>query len=356
MGSFERYYRELWEGKRRSPGDLLLVGLLTPLSLIYSLAVRVRAQLYAAGIRHSRRLGRPVVSVGNLSVGGTGKTPMVALLARDLIAGGRRVAVLTRGYGGTTKGGCRVVSDGTGLLATAAECGDEPCLLARSVSGLIVVVGSDRFQAGRMALERFSPDLFILDDGFQHLRLHRDLNILLLDGRRPFGNGRLLPAGLLREPVSAVRRADLVVLTRCGDTEVTIPVTGVPVCRSSHRLKGFAPLDGGPVAPFSALRGRRGVACAGIADPGSFFSALREAGVELSAALAFTDHCRYGEGEMGLLKRAFVRTGADFLITTEKDAVKLSSFGSALGEAYAAVLEIELHDPAVLTNEVEKLL
>lgn len=356
MASPDRYFRELWEGKRRSLGDRLLVALLLPWAIIYGLILRLRVFLYRQGALRSFRLEAPVISVGNLSVGGTGKTPMTVLIARLLIARGKRVVVLSRGYGGSAGGEVRIVSDGSRILLSPAEAGDEPVLLARSVSGLIVITGSDRYRAGQEALERFQPDIFLLDDGYQHLRLERDLNILLLDARRPFGNGWTLPAGLLREPFSAVRRADLVVYTRSNQTTEYPEIPGIPVCRSSHRLSGAVSLAGGTLSPFSIFAGKSGVACAGIADPEAFFAALQQEGLELSATLSFRDHCSYDRAEQSMIRHALQQTGADYLITTEKDAVKLVSIPDLSIAAYAAVLELEIIESGVLETEIEKLL
>ncbi len=356
MTSCDRYFRELWEGKRRTAGDKLLVALLMPWAGIYSLVLRLRAFFYARGVLRSYRLSVPVISVGNLSVGGTGKTPMTIHLARLLIGRGKRVAVLSRGYGGAGGGTVRIVSDGSRILLSAEQAGDEPILIARSVPGLIVVTGSDRYRAGREALDRFHPDLFLLDDGYQHLRLRRDLNILLLDAGRPFGNGWTLPAGLLRESPVAVRRADFVVYTR-ADREIFCPdIPDIPACRSSHRISGVVALSGGELSPFSVLAGRKGVACAGIADPDAFFDALVRQGLTLSATLAFGDHCSYGETERAAIRHAVNEFGADYLITTEKDAVKLVSFRDISVDAYAAVLTLEIIEPGVLEAAIEKLL
>lgn len=335
---------------------MLLFAALVPVSLVYAFISRLRALLFESGMMASFSLPRPVISVGNLSVGGTGKTPMVTLLARKLIAKGKKVAVLSRGYGGPKDGEVRFVSDGSAIFLPPSESADEPFLLARSVPGLIVVTGRDRYHAGRRAFERYRPDIFILDDGYQHLRLRRDLNILLLDAGNPFGNGWTLPAGLLREPPSAVRRADLVIYTRSDSSMDLKKPRDIPACRSFHRLAGFVPLAGGTPAPFSLLAGKRGVACAGIGDPEAFFAALLEEGLEIVSTLAFRDHCGYDQSELGEIRRALAETGARYLITTEKDAVKLASAGPLPAECYAAVLEIGLLDPEVLERELEKLL
>ena len=354
--SFEGYFRGLASGERRGLADRLLLALLTILSVPYGAAVRLRAFAYASGIFRAHRLNRPVISVGNLTVGGTGKTPMVALVARLLMARGKRVAVISRGYGGSLEGEIRIVSDGRTVFLTAAEAGDEPVHLATAVPGLMAVIGTDRHAAGLLAQERLNPDVFILDDGFQHLRLHRDLNILLMDCRAPLGNGHTLPAGLLREPASAMGRANLVVYTRCSGAEAPTVHGAIPSCRAGHILTGVELLPSGGREKFDILRGRKGVAFAGIAEPGAFFASLQDKGVEIVAAVSFGDHCRYGEPEILKLLETCRAAGADYLITTGKDAVKLAPFLDRLGTVYGTVLEMRLTDPTALDAAIDKVL
>ncbi|GAM07932.1 tetraacyldisaccharide 4'-kinase [Geobacter sp. OR-1] len=356
--SREQYFRELLAGKRQGAGDRLLLALLRLAAVPYSAIMRLRALGYRSGLLRSRRLARPVISVGNITVGGTGKTPTVLFLARMLMARGKRVAVLTRGYGGSLEGETRVVSDGSALLLSAEEAGDEPCLLASSLAGLIVVMGPDRYRAGNLAMERFSPDLFILDDGFQHQRLKRDLDILLLDAKDPFAGSRTFPAGLLREPVTAAQRADLVLFTRCGELLPEIPaaVRAIPYCSASHALTGWAPLAGGDSTSFAELSGRRVLAFAGIADPSGFFDALEREGVPLLATLAFPDHTRYGKEELEALGRLKTTKKADCLITTAKDAVKLLPYRGILGNCLVARLELKINEPGPLVSALDKLL
>ncbi len=358
MADLETYYRELVEGGRRRTIDRVLLLVLTGCSFIYAQLMRLRAFTYAVRLLPVRRLGKPVISVGNIMAGGTGKTPTVAWLARYYMARGKRVAVLSRGYGGTLAGAVRIVSDGQTIQATPEEAGDEPLLLARSLPGLQVIIGADRYQAGLLAQERLTPDIFILDDGFQHMRLHRDLNVLLLDCARPFGNGRTFPAGLLREPMSVIKRADLVLFTRCAGAEIGPPLPEFfkPTCRATHCLTGFAPLEGGAVRPFSELKGARGMAFAGIADPGNFFNSLEGEGVTLVATLAFSDHICYGEEEIAALCRLKTASCATFLITTEKDAVKLFPHLSRLGTIYVAPLELRLLERPVVERLLDTLL
>jgi len=351
----EEFFRQLWDGKRNGPADRLFLNLLKPLSVPYAQALRLRAEAYEAGLFRSFHLPKPVISVGNLTVGGTGKTPMVVYLARWFMERGKRVTVLSRGYGGSRQGKVSIVADWDTIQLTPAEAGDEPYLLACSVPGLSVVIGADRYRAGLLALERLDPDILILDDGFQHQRLKRDLNLLLLDCGKPFGNGWTLPAGTLREPVTAVQRADLVIFTRCNDRNPP-HVTGKPSCSASHRLTVALPLAGGEPLPFRALQGLRGLAFAGIAQPAPFFASLEGEGLHISATLAFPDHCNYGEPEMVALCRLKETCRADYMITTGKDAVKLVSFAERLGRVYAAGLELRFADAGPLTAALGKLL
>jgi len=219
----------------------------------------------------------------------------------------------------------------------------------------MVVIGVDRYRAGCLAMERLEPDIFILDDGFQHLRLKRDLNLLLLDCAIPFGNGRTLPAGRLREPAAAAGRADLVIFTRCN-SHVPPHVTDKPWCAAIHRLTGAHPVAGGEPQAFRVLHHLRGIAFAGIADPSSFFKSLQREGLHVAATLAFPDHCKYGEPEIEALIKLKEASRADYLITTGKDAVKIVAYRERLGTIFAAGLELCFADAGPLTAALENLL
>lgn len=349
------YFRDLVDGKRHTIVEELLFLLLKLLSYPYALALRLRAVAYGAGLFAAHTLDCPVISVGNLTVGGTGKTPAVAMLAKFFISRGKRVAVLSRGYGGSRRGEV-VVADGSSLLLTPDVSGDEPYLLASTVPGLMAVVGANRYRAGLLAQERLHPDIIILDDGYQHLRLRRDLDILLLDCSRPFGNGLTLPAGLLREPPFAAQRADLVIYTRCSSGEEPDYFPGKPSCRAFHHLTGIIPLGGGETLPFAFLAGQRGLAFAGIADPAGFFRDLEEEGLNLAATLAFPDHCHFGEREIRDIQGAAEACRAEFIVTTEKDGVKLMPYLERLGTIYTTCLEMWIADPGPLLSALEKLL
>ena len=353
--SFHTYWRELASGRRTGLMDNVILLFLTPLAWLYSLALRLRAELYRLGIVETHRLPRPVISIGNITVGGTGKTPVTAYIARFLLAQGFRVAVLSRGYGGSLEGQTCVVSDGTTIMLSAVESGDEPYLLASTVPGLMVVIGTDRHAAGMLAMQQLSPDIFLLDDGFQHLSLHRDRNILLMDFSRPFGNNLTLPAGILREPSAAARRADLVIFTRAPE-EATVPINtnGIPACVSCHTIVDLVPLGGGVPVPFSHCLGHKVLAFAGIADPDSFFEGLRAEGLNLVHSLNFPDHVVYGPERCDEIAAAMRASGADLMVTTEKDGVKLKGLSQEIAtRTLLARLELTIDDPEILTEKLK---
>jgi len=354
VSRLSRFLTELWQGRRNGFCAQLMAFLLLLPSYVYGVLMLQRAWCYRSGVCKVRRLPRPVISVGNLTLGGTGKTPVTAWIARSLLGQGLRVAVLSRGYGGTLEGQVAVVSDGQMILLTPDQCGDEPYLLASTVPGLMVVIGSDRFQAGQLALQRLQPDIFLLDDGYQHLRLQRDLNILLMDCRRPLGNGRLLPAGPLREPASASQRANVVVYTRC--TTIDVPATidlQVPHCLARHRIASFRRLDDDTELQPEQLQGDKVAAFAGIADPQAFFDGLQQRGLVLSATLGLADHEAYGSGTRARLEQFIQDTGATWLLTTEKDGVKLRQLAPDwLPRVVTARLELVFDDDTPLREAV----
>lgn len=352
------YWRTIANGTRKGVFDRLLVMFLMPFSLVYAFIQQMRCGLYRVGLLKSKQLPRPVISVGNLTVGGTGKTPTTAWIARYLMAQGLRVAVLSRGYGGSLEGTPVIVSDGRTVLLTPEQCGDEPFLLARTIPGLMVVIGADRYEAGLLAISRLSPDIFLLDDGFQHLRLRRDLDILLLDYSHPFGNGWTLPAGLLREPKSAIARADLVMYTRCPEgVRSSAAVAGKAVCMARHQLCDARSFTDDIPVPFTTLENRKVLAFAGIAEPQSFFDGLRAHGLELVATLSFPDHAEYTEVKIAEIISVLQACGADSVITTEKDGVKLRHLPAKLSEILLlARLDLTLEDSSPLTALLLNLL
>lgn len=302
---------------------------MNPASSLYGQIVRARAGLYASGTLRQHRLDAPVLSVGNLTFGGTGKTPVVEFLARRLRFEGYRPAILSRGYGRRSRG-VVVVSRGEGALVPADVGGDEPVALAGRLPGVAVVVGERRFDAGRAAAS-LGVDLFLLDDGYQHLALARDVNLLLLDSRDPFGGGKLPPAGRLREPLAAIRRADAILFTRAARGEpadadgktVALLHPGAPIFHAGIRPAGLRDEAGSSVDVGDAAR-RRCLAVSGVAQPARFAAALRELDLSAEETFVFPDHHRYGNSDLRRIRKAADATGASLLVTTEKDAVKLA--------------------------------
>ena len=337
------------------PQDLrqwLLQCLLIPLGWIYGAIASVRVWIYRWGILSVYRAGVPVVSVGNLSVGGTGKTPMTDHLIRYFQDRGRKVAVVSRGYRGRVRD-VAVVSAGDGPLLAPEISGDEPLLLARRNPGAVVLAAPRRSDGVRMAVERFGAGIVILDDGFQHLAVRRDLDIVLLDARRPLGNSRVLPAGLLREFPSALKRGDLLVLTRSRGDEEFVLRHGKPLVRCRHAFGGMAASLSGESIPLTHLAGKKGVAFAGIADPEGFFDSLRYAGLDLVNTVSLPDHATYDEETLLLVEK--VAGEADFLVTTEKDGVKLIGDAFSL-PCYQVSLKLEFFEPADLERALDSLI
>jgi tetraacyldisaccharide 4'-kinase len=331
----------------------------SPLAALYRGVTSARAALYARGRFRAGRLEHPVVSVGNLTVGGTGKTPVTAWLARELGAAGRKPVILSRGYGGERPAGWHrdrvmLVSDGVKIHLGPRWAGDEPYWLAWKLPGVPVVCHPERERAGRWAGRNLAVDLFLLDDGFQHLALHRDFNLLLLDGTAPLGNGRVLPAGPLRESPRAMERADAILLTRCpaaraGDAQAQIRRWSgdIPVFSSEFAPVRLLHRDGTDAGPMEAFRGRRMVACAGIARPDQFFRMLADAGLNVVETIAFSDHQAYGPAEAERLAAACRAAGAEMVVTTEKDLVKMQELPPDLA-VHALEIELRLHQPGLL--------
>ena len=330
--------------------------MLATLGKVYASATRLRARLYAGG-RLRRRLGRPVVSVGNLTLGGTGKTPCVEALARRLRRMGLKPAVLTRGYGRSSRG-VVVVSAGRGPLVGWREAGDEAYLLATRLEASVVVAAANRHAAGRLAESAYGVDVHILDDGFQHLRLERDLDLLLIDASRDLASERTLPAGRLREPLAGLARADLMLLTRShqaraedGALEALLAryAPRAPVFRSRQLLKGWVE-PGGARAGLERWKGARALVVSAIGNPAQFAADVASAGLEVAGERAFRDHHAYDGADLESLARAARAGRADVVVTTLKDLVRLEVLlaDRSLGVPVAA-LEAELllpEDPA----------
>lgn len=346
----------------------LAAAILIPLAWLYALAARFHRFGMRLVARRRRRPACAVVSVGALTVGGAGKTPLAARIAAGLRARGHRVVLASRGYRGSTREAITVVSDGAHIHAHVAEAGDESLLLAGHAPGVPVLVGRDRNVVGHHAVSQFGAEILVLDDGFQHHRLPRDLDIVSLDGHAGLGNGRVLPAGPLRESVSALRQADWFCVVdgeraggeRSADGAARLgAVPGFPprlarlgrdrfVFRAARRSAGLFSLDGLSRHAPSELAGRRiGIVC-GIARPGSFRRSVEALGAEVIAERILPDHHAYSVRDLRDLA-----AGASLWLTTEKDAIKILPSWVTGVSIWVLRIELEIEDEAAVLDALE---
>ena len=340
--------------------------LFIPLSWLYGAIVSIRNRLYAVGVFKARKLPCRVISVGNIAVGGTGKTPAVIAVAKRLEKQNLHVAILLRGYKRESREKVTIVSDGKKVCASLKESGDEAYMMAKHLSGIPIIVGRQRYQAGRVALERFDVDVLLLDDGFQHRQLARDVDILTVPARSivglqaaPKNREGLLPVGILREPPTALQRADVILLTHTAPTDVLRDAKAVLqqlapnalILASVHQPVRLYPLV--PKASFGerdllhtakALEGKRILAVCGIGNPDAFVATLIQYSPENVELLAFPDHHVYTEADMADIAAAFQTARADLIVTTQKDEQKLVDLVGHYRSAIA-VLEIALVIP-----------
>ena len=292
------------------------------LSLIYSAAVSLRADLYKSDLVKTRKLPCKVISVGNITAGGTGKTPMTIYLATLLKKLGYRPLILSRGYKGEYEKSGGIVSNGRKILMNARQSGDEPLMMAMALPNVPVLVGKNRFQMGTSAITEFKPDVILLDDGFQHLKLHRDIDLLLLDSRKPFDNGHLLPKGMLREPLSALSRADAFIFTR-GNAEAVQSAK----CKVQSELPDNRPVFRTAHVPYlrgKDIAGKKIFAFSGIADNDDFIDTLNNFDCELAGFEKFSDHYAYSDDDLNRIFESAKNVSADMLVTTEKDYARIS--------------------------------
>jgi len=318
--AMEAFLRRAWRGEGGAAALLLI-----PLGWIWRAAAAIRRAMYASFLLRTHRAPAPVISVGNLVVGGAGKTPATLEIARRLLAAGRRPAVLSRGWGRVPGARVVVVSDGETVGATAQEGGDEPLWFARRLPGLIVVVAARRVDSARTAVE-LGADVLLLDDGLSHLALRRDADVVVVDSELGLGNGRMLPAGPLREPPSVAREAALLWLTRCeGASQAPPPGLGaLPAVRSSFEPAELCDLKLRPAEGVETLQDARVIAVCGIARPESFERSLREAGANVRALAAYPDHHRFSAQDVLEAEQRAARERCALIVTTEKDAMRLA--------------------------------
>ena len=361
----EKYFLEVIHDRRTGRGAKVTRALLLHLSRIYGWVIGLWNFLYEKGIFRHHTLGCQVISIGNLTVGGTGKTPIVEIFARAMQQEGRRVAILSRGYKKVEHGFWkkqldkltgrerhrppRVVSDGKSLLLDAAMSGDEPYMLASNLPEVAVVVDKDRVKSGRYAIDKLKCDTLVLDDGFQYRALKHRVEIVLVDSTNPFSNGHVLPRGLLREPVANIRRADFIFITKSPDAEQAElkarlrqlnPRAEISVC--AHQPLYLQNVYTGERQTLAWLAGRRLATVAGIAIPEGFENEIRRQGGRLEYCKRFADHHRYTQQEIIDLINKARHHGAGAIITTEKDAVRLPKIQRVDVPVYFLRVEIKL--------------
>ena len=342
----EAWLRAQWAREGRSATGSLLAAL----SAGYRLGLRVRAAAYDARILTTVRLPGPVISIGNITLGGTGKTPLVELAVRELAALGTVPAVISRGYGRASRG-VVVVSDGQTIRAGILESGDEPRLLAERLPGIPLVVGENRAEAGRVALRELGATVLVLDDGFQNRTVAKDLEVVVVSGRDPWGRGHVFPRGPLREPLAALARAQLVVITDPREdaprqVAARLAAAGaarVPVVTATYEVTG-ARRAGESVSGPRPLAGRRVLGFAGLAAPAGFADTVRAAGAQLAELIPFPDHHWYGPRDLAALERRAHSIGAEALVTTEKDWVKLRELGEPPIPLWVLAAELRIDD------------
>lgn len=360
----EKWGADVIFGRTRGLAAVLTRVVLRGLSWIYALVIRLRMKAYRQHWIQQSHLGTMVISVGNLTVGGTGKTPVVELLARTLRDRGRRVAVLSRGYKSKKLEELqdwrdwdeeereempKVVSDGSRVLLDASHAGDEPYMLAKNLSGVSVIVDKDRVNGGRFAVSELGADTLVLDDGLQYLRLDHELDIVLVDQSAPFGTRAMLPRGTLREPARNLCRASHIILTKCqGPTDEKIldrmrrynPTA--EVVETTHGPKYLERVFGNGRLALDHLQGRYVAAISGIAVPESFEGLLKKLGANVEFHRTFADHHAFSQKDVDRFMRRCVERDIDFIVTTEKDAVRFPRPAEMDVDIYFLRIEIEI--------------
>lgn len=364
MVSIKKKIERVITGDSRNGYDWF-VFFLSMASKVYGGAVKLRRIFYKNGILISKRLSCPIISIGNITVGGTGKTPMAIYVAQVVKNLGYKVAIISRGYKGKAEKLGGIVSDGKVLLMTPEIAGDEPYLMANKLKDVPVIVGKNRFNAGRLAIEKFDPDVIVLDDGFQHLMLQRDLDMVLLDYHRPLGNGHLLPRGVMREPVSALLYADAIILTKSdtmNDSKTSPLIKKLhsnkkrkPVYRSFHHPYVYKIMNREKITVeqnmheavrqnSDCIKGRTVFAFSGLADNHGFLRTLESFKCHVSGFMEFPDHHPYSDTDLKSISAAAKKSMSECIITTEKDYVRFVHKIDWRDDLFIVGIEIDFGD------------
>jgi tetraacyldisaccharide 4'-kinase len=327
-----KFLESVLYGKRRDPVAVCARFVLAVFSIVYRALVLFHPLPYQTGLRRRRRLETPVISVGNLTVGGTGKSPTVQYLCKGLVRRGWNPAALSYGYGGSLHGRFGIVADTSGVRLTPETAGDEPVMLAASLPGVAVLICKDREKSGRSAIRELGANIMVLDDGFQVWNLERNLDVVLLNAGNPFDNGRTLPAGRLREPLSALKRAGCIMAVGVWKPEEqdamltkVHKVTSAPVYFGKFVPSAVVSLKKGMAMPLHSIRDKRVFALSTIANPGAFEDSIVETGAVIFGRERLPDHHLYSARDISRINRSAMDSGADFIVTTDKDAVKLDA-------------------------------
>lgn len=353
---FERFLLRLIQYEGADRGHTfpirLFLWILKQFSKAFKGIAVLRAWLYESGLKVRYPLGCQVISVGNVTVGGTGKTPVVEILAKTLTEQGRKVAILSRGYKSKKKSATertpRVVSDGKSILLGSEFAGDEPFMLASNLPGVVVLVDKNRVKSGRYAISKFGCDVLILDDGFQYMKLKHTHEIVLVDKTNPFGNGYLLPRGILREPADHISRADFIFITKSdGNTDALRTRLRkmnkrAEIIECRHRPCYFKNAFGDDIIELSAVSGMKVISLTGIAAPLGFENSIRRMGGRILSCERFSDHYRYNSQDIIEIINMAAEQGADAILTTEKDAVRLPHIEKPKVKIYYMRMDIEI--------------
>ncbi len=364
-----QYLIDIISGKRRKIYDRPILVVLFLLEIIYFLVIKARSLLYRFNILNTENLDCRVISIGNITTGGTGKTPVVDKFTRMLKAAGKKVVIISRGYGGSVKGPA-IVSDGKEIKLDVDEAGDEVYMLARQLPDIPVVIGKDRYQAGQLVLKEFNPDIILLDDGFQHRQLGRDLDIVVINALEPYGNNHLLPRGFLREPLSAFKRADIFIISKSDqvsreklkkiENKLRTNNQQAGIFTSCHRPLFLRPLtsEDKDTFPLAEIKGKKIMALSAIGSPDSFLQSLESLEAEVIKAITYPDHYSYREKDLMDIAVQAQLNEVEWVVTTEKDAVKftdemLAQFHKLNVGIFALRIELELTgdgDEGVILN------